>query len=76
VPLASCPCTEAEFREAIHFLADHGQPIDWLIYGDPFQLICKSAALSVIERSTSSSLATADSKLLALVEEYIFAHRV
>jgi hypothetical protein len=35
-----------EWEATIDFLADHGQSLDWVLFGDPAAMICKCAAWS------------------------------
>lgn len=61
-----------ELREAaISFLSSHGQSLDWVLDGKPGGMICTLAKHS--KRAIAGTAVAADSKLLALVEEYIAA---
>jgi hypothetical protein len=64
------PDDEAEFTEVIEFFSYHGRVLDWILHGGIEGMICRTAALAVLERSHRKDAAD-DNRLLEL-EEQIF----
>jgi hypothetical protein len=41
---------DAKWQDALDFMIAHGQSFDWILCGSPTALICKGAALAVVEQ--------------------------
>ena len=67
------PDDDAEWQDALDFMIAHGQSFDWILCGSPTALICKGAALAVVEQRQKQ--AQSDDATLLEMEKEIFQLR-
>ena len=67
------PDDDAKWQDALDFMIAHGQSFDWILCGSPTALICKGAALAVVEQRQKQ--AQSDDATLLEMEKEIFQLR-